>query len=183
MAFFTPFNFVVLCQFYSNTSPVLFTKLQWEIIEWKKRRFFADMAASAYYVISREVKNHISRHNWIFRHTCYINNPHCQSSGIIIFMSKYYIVISVTLAGPFLDVLFLLFAVILSGLHEKTRRNIDWVTEKKYREEFGWGDYFFDYTSSFLCHILLVSSSTPSPFLSRGVVRRGKKGLKPLFKY
>ena len=27
MAFFTPLNFVTLCQFYSNTSPVSFTQL------------------------------------------------------------------------------------------------------------------------------------------------------------
>ena len=27
MAFFTPFNFVILCQFYSVISPVLITKL------------------------------------------------------------------------------------------------------------------------------------------------------------
>ena len=61
-------------------------------------------------------------------HVC-INNPHWQSSGIIIFLCKYYIVISDTLVGSFLDVLFLLLAVILSELHEKPRRK-DWVTEK-----------------------------------------------------
>ena len=33
MAFFTPFNFVTLCQFYCTTSPVPFTKLQQETIE------------------------------------------------------------------------------------------------------------------------------------------------------
>ena len=61
-------------------------------------------------------------------HVC-INNPHWQSSGIIIFLCKYYIVISDTLVGSFLDMLFLLLAVILSELHEKPRRK-DWVTEK-----------------------------------------------------
>ena len=45
-------------------------------------------------------------------------------------MCKYYIVISDTLVGSFLDVLFLLLAVIVSELHEKPRRNKDWVTEK-----------------------------------------------------
>ena len=88
------------------------------------------MTASAYHLISKEVKNHILRHNWIFRHTCCINNSHWQGSGIIIFFCKYYIVISDKLVGLFLDVLFLLLAVILSGLHEKLRRNKDWVTEK-----------------------------------------------------
>ena len=41
------------------------------------------------------------------------------------------LVIADTLVGSFLDVLFLLLAVILSGLHEKPRRNKDWVTEKR----------------------------------------------------
>ena len=39
------------------------------------------------------------------------------------------LVIADALVGSFLDVLFLLLAVILSELHEKPRRN-DWVTEK-----------------------------------------------------
>ena len=33
MVFFTPFNVVTLSQFYSNASPVLFTKLHKETIE------------------------------------------------------------------------------------------------------------------------------------------------------
>ena len=131
MAFFTPLNFVTLCQFHSNTSPVLFTKFHWETIEWEKRRFFAYMAASAYHVTSKEVKNHIMIHNWIFRHTCCINKPHWQISGIIIFLCKHYIVTSDTLVCSFLDVLFLLLNVILSGLHEKSRSNKDWVTKKR----------------------------------------------------
>ena len=89
--------------------------------------------ASAYHVISKEVKNHIFRRNWIFRHTFCINNPHWQSGGIIIFLYKYFIVISDKLVGTFLDVLFLLLAVILPGLLEKPRRNKDWVTEKVHR--------------------------------------------------
>ena len=56
-----------------------------------------------------------------------------------ILYSYFQLVISDTLVGSFLDVLFLLLAVILSGLHEKPRRNKDWVTEKKYIEEFMWG--------------------------------------------
>ena len=82
------------------------------------------MAASADHVIWKEVKNYILRQTWC------INNPHWQSSGIIIFLCKYYIVISDTLVGFFLDVLFLLLAVILSEPYEKPRRNKDWVTEK-----------------------------------------------------
>ena len=103
MTFFTPFTFVTLCQFHPNTWPLLFTKLHKETVEREKRRFFACMAASAYHVISKEVKNRILIHNWIFRHSCCINNPHWQISGIIIFLRKCYIVTSDTLACSFLD--------------------------------------------------------------------------------
>ena len=102
----------------------------------EEKKNFSYMAASAYHVISKEVKNHILRHNWILRHTCCVNNPHWQSGGIITFLCKCYIVISDKLVGSFLDVLFLLLAVMLSGPHEKLRRDTDWVTEKKYLEEF-----------------------------------------------
>ena len=78
-------------------------------------------------------KSHLETHR-TFRHTFYINNPHWQSGGIIIFLCKYYTVISDTLVGSFLYVLFLLLAVILSGLHEKPRRNKDWATEKVQRK-------------------------------------------------
>ena len=70
MAFFTPFNFVTLCQFYCTTYPVSFTKLHQETIEWEGKRFFAYVAASAYHVISTEIENHIFRHDRIFRHIC-----------------------------------------------------------------------------------------------------------------
>ena len=49
-----------------------------------------------------------------FKNVC-INNPHWQSSRIIIFFCKYDIAISETLVGSFLDVIF-------SELHEKPRR-------------------------------------------------------------
>ena len=51
MAFFTPFNFVTLFQYYSVTSPVLLSKLHQETTEWEAKRFFAYMAALAYHVI------------------------------------------------------------------------------------------------------------------------------------
>ena len=62
-----------------------------------------------------------------------INNPHCQSSGNIIFLCKYYIVTSDTLVGSFLDVLVLLLAVILSELHVKPRRKYS-VSKEIYRK-------------------------------------------------
>ena len=87
------------------------------------------MAASAYHVISTEVENHIFKPIEFLDTSAFINNPHWQSSGILIFLCKYYIVVSDSLVGSFLDVLFLSLAVILSELHGKTRRK-DWVTEK-----------------------------------------------------
>ena len=128
MAFFTPFNFVTLCYFYSITSPLLFPKLHQETIEWEKKRFFAYMAGSAYRVTSKEAENQMFRHNWNFRHTFVYKQPTLTKQWN--FLCKYYIVISDIRVGFFLDVLFLLLAVILSELYEKPRRNKDWVTEK-----------------------------------------------------
>ena len=100
------------------------------------------------------------RRNWIFRQTFCINNPHWQSGGIIS-LCKYFIVISDILVGPFLDVVFLLFAVILSGLLEKPRRNKHWVTEKS-----TWKIYVRDITFltarppfyvTFYCFLCLLS--------------------------
>ena len=162
MAFVTLFNLDTICQFYSNTSPVLFTKLHLETIEWEKRRFFVYMAASAYHVISKEIKNHNLR-QLNFRYSCCINSSQRQGSGIIISLRKSCIVISDTLLNSFLDVLFSLFAVILSGLHEKPRRRKDWVTEKKYIEEFVWRTFLTARTPvfvTFCCflHLLLPPS-------------------------
>ena len=100
------------------------------------------------------------RHNWIFRHTCRINNPHRESDRIITFLGKYYIVISDTLVGSFLDVLFLLLALIFSGFREKPRRNKDWVTEKSTYNNLCEGHAFFDCKPYFLCDFLLLSLSS-----------------------
>ena len=80
------------------------------------------MAASVYQVILTEVKNHIFKPIEFLDTFAFINNQHRQSSEILIFLCKYCIVISETLVGSFLDVHFLLLAVILSELHEKPRR-------------------------------------------------------------
>ena len=89
-----------------------------------------------------------------------INKPHWQSSGIIIFLCKYYIIISDTLVGFFLDVLFLLLAVILSEFYEKTRRNKDWVTGKSTKKNLCKRHLFFYCTPSRINNFLLFSLST-----------------------
>ena len=65
------------------------------------------MTASTYHVISKEVENQIFKYNYVF-----INNPLLQKQRSTIFLCKYYLVISDTLVGSFLNVLFLLFGVI-----------------------------------------------------------------------
>ena len=62
-----------------------------------------------------------------------INNPHWQSNENIIFLRKYYTVISDTLVGSFFDVLFFLLVVILPEVQVKPRRK-DRVLEKIYRK-------------------------------------------------
>ena len=127
MAFFNPLNFVKFRQFYSTTSPVSLTKLHRETIEWEGKIFFANMAVLAYHVISTEAEKHIFKHNWIFRHSCIYKQPTLTKLWNFHIFCKYYIVILDTLVSSFLDILFLLLAVILSELHEKPRRK-DWVT-------------------------------------------------------
>ena len=63
MAFFTPFNFLTLYQFYSTTSTVSLSKFRQETIESERKRFFAYMAALAYHIISTEVAKHTFKHN------------------------------------------------------------------------------------------------------------------------
>ena len=60
----------------------------------------------------------------------------------------------------FLDVLFLLPAVILSELHENpTRKN--WVAEKSTYKTLSEGHHFFGCTLFFLCHFLSLFPSIP----------------------
>ena len=84
------------------------------------------------------------------------------NGGIMIFLCNY-IVISGTLVGSFLNVLLLLLSVILTGPHEKPRRNKDWVTEKSTLKNLCEGHHFCEFTPFFLCHFVLLSSSTHSP--------------------
>ena len=117
------------------------------------------MAASAYHVISKEVENQIL---FLDPHMC-INSPHWQSSGILIFLCKYSLVISDTLVDFFLDVLFLLLAVILSELYKKPRRNKDWVTEKSAKKNLCEQTSLFWLHVPLLCHFLLLSLSILLP--------------------
>ena len=87
-------------------------------------------SASAYYVISKEVENQIFRRNWIFRQHVCINNPHWQSSGIIIFLCKYYVASYFRYTDRFFLGCVLFVTVIFSEFYEKPIRNKDWATEE-----------------------------------------------------
>ena len=103
---------------------------------------YVQFTSCVYGFISKKVENQILRWNLIFRHMVRINKPHWQSSGIIL-LCKYHIVISDTLVGFSLDVLFLLLSVILSELYEKTRTNKDCVTEKSTKKNLCERHHFF----------------------------------------
>ena len=126
----------------------------------EKKIFFVYGCFSLSCYIKEGKKSHLEIH-WTFRHTCCINNPHWQSGGIIIFLCKYYIIMSDTLVGSFLDVLILLLTVILSVLPEKPRRNKRVSYRKKYIEEFVWGTslyWFYALLSMTLCVAFFVYS-------------------------
>ena len=111
-------SYIELYAFKSET----FEKLWAEILFKCQRHTEKYMAPSVYHVIWGKVKiTPLGTIEFLDTHVC-INNPHWQSSGIIIFLSNYYMVISNRLVGSFLDVLFLLLAIILSELYEKPRR-------------------------------------------------------------
>ena len=127
MAFFTPFTFVKLIQFYSITS--LGYSLKIRSYGMREKKIFGYIAVSEYHVISKKEENPSLDTIEFLDTYVYVNNPHWQSSQIIVLLRKYYIVISDKLIDSFWDVFFLLLSVILWELHENPKRK-DWVTEK-----------------------------------------------------
>ena len=122
ISFFTQFNFVTICQFYSINSLVLFKKL----CNQRKEDFLQIWLLERITLYQRrQVITSLDTIEFLDTHYTCVNNPHRQSSGLIIFLCKYCIVISNKLICSFLDVFFLLLAVILPKLHEKPRRNTD----------------------------------------------------------
>ena len=110
------------------TSPVLFTKNK-KLKNERKEDFLHIWLLQHITLYQRRYKiTSLATIEFVDTQVC-VNNPHWQSSGIIIFLCKYCIVISGKLIGSFLDVFSLLLAVILSELQEKPKRKY-WVTEK-----------------------------------------------------
>ena len=129
----------------------------------REKKIFLYMAASAYQVISKEVKI-ISWDTIGFLDTHAIYTTHIDKWRNYYIFMQYHIVISGTLVRSFLDVLFLLLDVILTGPHEKPRRNKDWVTEKKYIEEFVCGASLLGLNALVSMSFCVLSSSIYSPF-------------------
>ena len=107
MAFFTPFNFVTLCQFYVVTSPV--TSLRnYRIREMKVFCIYSCFSVSRYINGKKKITS-LDTIEFLDTHVR-INNPHLKSSGIIVFLCKFYLV--------------------NSEADEKPRRNKDRAVEK-----------------------------------------------------
>ena len=94
-----------------------------------------------------------------------MNNLHWQTSRIRVLLRKYYIAISDTQIGSFLDVFFLLSASILWELHENPKIEL----QKKNIEIFVWGTSFFltarpslyvIFAAFFVCSLSLPSQMT-----------------------
>ena len=119
MAFFISFPCVTLCQFYSVTSPVLFTKNN-KLSNERKDNFLYIWLLQRITLYQRRQKIIESRDKIAFLDThVRINHPYWQSSGILTSLCKYNIV---RYTDRLLDKLFQLLAVIFLKLHEKLRR-------------------------------------------------------------
>ena len=107
------------------------------------------MAASVCHVISKKVKNHIFRHNRIFRHTFMHKQPILTKQlNYNIFEQIFHSYLRYT--DRLSDVLFLLLAVILSELQTKKER----LSHIKKYIEVCEGHNFFGRTFFFLCNFL-----------------------------
>ena len=61
-------------------------------MEWENKIFLAYMAIRAYHTISKEVEYlSLDTIEFLDAHVC-INKTHWESSGIIVFLCKYYVV-------------------------------------------------------------------------------------------
>ena len=125
MAFFTPCDSLSHIVNFTLTLPLCYSlnvtkKLQNE----RKEDFFVYGCSSLSRYITGGKKSHLETNQNFQTHMLY-KQPTLTNGGITIFLCKYFIVISDKLVGSFLDVPFLLIAVILKGPHEKPRRNKD----------------------------------------------------------
>ena len=88
------------------------------------------MAAWTYHVTSKEVENHILKHDWLITHLCMHKQPTLTKQWKYFFANISYVVIPDTLVASFLDVFFLTLALIFSEFHVNPWRK-DSVSEKR----------------------------------------------------
>ena len=93
MPFFIPFSCVTLCQFYSINSPVLFTKNNKFSNERKEDFLYLWLLQCITLYQRRQKIASLDIIAFLVTYIC-INNPYWQSSRIIIFLCRYYIVTS-----------------------------------------------------------------------------------------
>ena len=126
MAFFIPFNFVTLLYFYSITSSVLITKLVLitKKLQNERNEDFLHiwlLHRITFYQKTYKIRS-LDTNQFLNTDVC-INNPHWQSSEIISFLCKCYIVILDTLVGSFCA-LFIAHCNIIRALW-KTKKEIE----------------------------------------------------------
>ena len=90
------------------------------------------MAASTYHVTSKEVENHILKHDWLITHLCMHKQPTLTKQWKCFCANISYIVISDTLVASFLDVFVLTLGLIFSEFHVNLGSK-DSVSEKRNR--------------------------------------------------
>ena len=90
------------------------------------------MAAWTYHVTSKEVENHIFKHDWLITHLCMHKQLTFTKQWKYFCANISYIVTSDTLLASFWDVFFLTLALTFSEFHVNPRRK-DSVPEKRYR--------------------------------------------------
>ena len=114
---------------------------------------------------SEKHEKHIFRQNWIFRHTCmYKQTTLTEDWNYNTFVQILYSYFRYTRSLFLGCALFVACCNIIRASWE-TKREKSLSYRKKYIKGFVGGHHFFDCTISFLCHLLLLFSSTPSPFI------------------
>ena len=121
------------------------------------------MAASAYHVISNEVEYRFFRHNRIFRHACmYKETKMTKQWNYCTFMQILYSYLRYT--DRLLGVFSLLLALILSELHENSRRKVE--LQKKSTSKICASDITFlaPCPPSFVIFVAFSGASDNTPF-------------------
>ena len=121
------------------------------------------MAAWTYHVISKEVENHIRKHDWLITHLCMDKQPTLTKQWKYFCTNISYIVISDTLVASFLDVFFLnaRFNIFSFMLTQEGK-----IQFQKKEIEFVWVTKLFWLHALLSMSFFVAASSTPFPFPS-----------------